>query len=154
MTTAEPCGAGIDPDKFKSGTKLDDINVNDASPFIQAGNVLNKADICAVRRAWELVPASGRRCQYHFISYLAWSRVTTNGEINVLIPLLGTDPSSQADDIIVNYDYVDNTAIDHAVVPEVERVDLGRQPAGGKLYNAFTATGVTDPGVPSPPGTT
>ena len=132
VTTTEPCGPGEDPNRFIPGTKLDEINVNDASSFIQPGNVLTKGDICAVRRAWELVlvpedpadPAAGG--QYHFISYLAWSRVTTQGEINVLVPLLGADPNSQSRrrhrQLRLRRQHPD----DHAVLLEV-----GRRPRPG-----------------------
>ena len=159
VTTTEPCGGGSDPNRFVPGTKLDQINVNNAAPFIQSGNVLTKGDVCAVRRAWELVlvpqdptdPAAGG--QYHYISYLAWSRVTTNGEINVLIPLLGTDPNSQFDDVIVDYDFVDNTQTTTLSFLRWNGSTWVENPLPAGTYEAVTAEGVTDPAVPAPQGT-
>jgi uncharacterized repeat protein (TIGR01451 family) len=149
----EFCGNGTE-NQIIPGTKLAQVNVNDLSPFINLGNVNTKSDVCIVRRAWELVlvpadpsnPAAGG--QYHQIVYFAWTRETVNGEIDVLVPVLGPDPTSQTDDFIVNYDFKDST----------QTTDLSfltwngttwvtnALPAGS--YEAVTSENVTDPAAP------
>lgn len=98
-----------EPDRVVPGNKLDDIDLD--SPPVDAGNVNRKSDICRVYRAWEIVRAPGDlgSDQYQIIFYGAWARPNVNGELNVLFTLLGPDPTSNDDDIIINYDFVDST---------------------------------------------
>jgi uncharacterized repeat protein (TIGR01451 family) len=105
---------GVDADIMVPSTKLDEINFN-ALPT-QEGSPLDKGDLCYVYEAYELVfvptadagddPAAG---QYEFIFYGAWDRPAGGGEIDVFFPLLGSDPTSNFDDLLIQYDYEDST---------------------------------------------
>src|SRR4029079_11519751 len=85
---------------------------------VVVSNGPKKPALCAVYSAWELVfvptadpgddPDAG---QYNFILYGAWSRPDVNGEIDVLFPLLGSNPSSNDDDRVISYDFNDSTNV-------------------------------------------
>ena len=97
FVTADACG-NLDENQIVPGTKIDDFLLQ--SPPTNTGNVNEKSDLCAVYATWELVfvpsadtdddPQAG---QYNFIFYGGWNRQLTNGEIDVLFPLLGNEPN-------------------------------------------------------------
>jgi uncharacterized repeat protein (TIGR01451 family) len=116
-TTTELCGGtDKDPNRVVPGTKIDDDGMLISSPPVEPGNVNTKSDLCSVYQAWELVfvptadlgddPDAG---QYNFILYAGWSRPNVNGEIDVLFPLLGSNPTSNDDDLLISYDFVDSS---------------------------------------------
>ena len=130
--------AGIDPNRFKPGTKLDEINVNNAAPFIQAGNVLTKGDVCAVRRAWELVlvpedpadPAAAASTTSSATSPGAASRRKVRSTCSSRCS--GPTRTVRLDDVIVDYDFNDNTQVTTLSFLRWNGVDLGREPAAGR----------------------
>jgi hypothetical protein len=138
------------------GTKLDGTTTV-TPPIIQPGNVARKTDLCRVWRAWELVlvpddpanPDAGG--QYQFVLYGGWSRPATNGEIDVLIPLLGSDPLSAEDDIVISYDFQDNTQTTDVQVLSYDAVSGEWEPTtlvDGSLEAVTTEGVVTDPALP------
>jgi uncharacterized repeat protein (TIGR01451 family) len=129
FTTLEVCDNNPVPDPNNPGEEItDDVNrivqgneINGIlidSPPVNSGNVNRKSDLCSVHRAYELVfvptadagddPNAG---QYNFVLYGGWSRPNVQGEINVLFPLLGPIAGDNSDDLIVSYDFEDNTGV-------------------------------------------
>ncbi len=115
--TQDGCtGVGVDADRIVPGTKIDDLGFD--NPPTNGGSPNNKSDLCSVWTSWELVfvptadlnddPDAG---QYNFIFYGAWSRPLVNGEIDVLFPLLGNAPGSNTDDLVISYDFNDNSGL-------------------------------------------
>jgi uncharacterized repeat protein (TIGR01451 family) len=151
--TADGCSAngaaaeGTDADIMVPGTKLDDVNFS--SLPTQPGTPLTKGDLCSVYEASELVfiptadagddPSAG---QYEFIFYGAWSRPDVQGEIDVFFPLLGSDPASNSDDLLIQYDFDDSTQTTTVLVNEWDAVnsewDVRADPI---VYEAVTTQG-------------
>jgi uncharacterized repeat protein (TIGR01451 family) len=118
FATNDGCRVSVNPpaddDRIVQGTKINDMAID--NPPVNAGNVPGKTDLCLTYRTWELVfvptadpnddPAAGH---YEFVFYGAWSRPNVNGEIDVLFPLLGSDTTTNADDLLISYDFVDST---------------------------------------------
>jgi uncharacterized repeat protein (TIGR01451 family) len=143
---------GADDDIMIPSTKLDDINFN-ALPT-QAGAPLDKGDLCYVYEAYELEfvptadagddPSAG---QYEFIFYGAWDRPAGGGEIDVFFPLLGSDPTSNSDDLLIQYDYEDSTSTTLVAVNEWdEALSEWVVRADPIVYEAETTEGVESNG--------
>ncbi len=104
-----PLAVGDDIDRVVPGSRIADLGFN-AVP-VNDGSPNKKSDLCSVYQAWELVevddPVDGG--QYEFVFYGGWTRPAVNGEIDVLFPLLGSDPNSNDDDLVVSYDFDDSS---------------------------------------------
>ena len=104
----------------------------------------------AVLGAWELVESPAG--QYQFVVYGGWSRPVTNGEIDVLIPLLGSNSASAEDDLVLSYDFIDSTQTTNFAVSDFVGgtwTPIALQ--AGSFAAVTTENTVIDPALPGQP---
>ena len=120
------------------GKSIDDILID--SPPVEPGSILTKGDICSVWQASEIVQTGN---EYELIFYGAWTRPNVKGEINILYPLLGPDTTTNADDLLISYDFVDSSGLTTVTVlvwdPVTETWVLSPPPAAA--FEAITTRG-------------
>jgi len=126
----------VDGTILTPGSKIDDILVD--NPPVQAGSILTKGDICSVWQSWEIVQTGS---EYEFIFYGAWTRPNVNGEINILYPLLGEDTTTNADDLLISYDFEDNTNQTTVTVLNWDGNSWEPTPPPGEAFEAITTRG-------------
>ncbi len=126
----------VDSTILTPGSKIDQIQVD--NPPVQSGSILTKGDICSVWQSWEIVETGG---EYEFIFYGAWTRPNVNGEINILYPLLGEDTTTNADDLLISYDFEDNTNQTTVTVLNWDGNSWEPTPPPGEAFEAITTRG-------------
>ncbi|WP_206447925.1 LPXTG cell wall anchor domain-containing protein [Agrococcus sp. KRD186] len=97
----EYCEGGALPlpdDVLVAGQKLDG-----ATRTLEAGTSNSKSDLCEVGAAYEIVEVDG---QFHTMFYQYWTRAASGtGDLTVYQELLGPNPASRFDDVLIEFDY-------------------------------------------------